>query len=313
MDYYIKYLKYKLKYINLSNQIGGNEHAAKLFFIRALEKDNGYITSILMNDLNLNLDKLKCPLSGNLEHNQKHSHITYNKSNPSLPLCENERIRPEQYEAIFNKIYKRINNNSTEVYYIIKSYINNTFGKPSSLENYGRYLNAIEKYNLLKKNDPTTKDINLINGLLELEEFISKNKDRIKILEDIENKGKPPPDLNIGKDDVKIILKNKNLTIYYPLTEAGSVYYGKDTIWCTAFLRESMFHFYNDKGPLYIIQSNTYPLLKFQLHKEYNQMMDGDDKDAPTTKILKAFNNDKDLSDWFDKMELNSTLDDRKK
>jgi hypothetical protein len=328
MNYYNKYIKYKLKYINLLNQSGGSEKTAKNLFIQALKKDNGNITTILMNDIVLKLDKKICPLRGNEAHETAFHHILYSDtvvvSNEddwetlfrAPVLCENEKIDPLLYETIFNKIYNSVGRNSKEIDYIIKSYINNTFGNPSSLENYGRYLDARTKYEILKRTNPTTKNIESINGLIELEKYIDSNKDTIESIEDKKIKDQLASDeqrllKKQGEKNVEIVLKNENITIYHPLTESGSRYYGRNTKWCTTSKDNCMFEDFNKRGALYIIQSNKNPRIKYQLHKETKQLMNPLDKKVTTSKVLRTLNNDTELYDWFGSMNLDKSIDDR--
>lgn len=130
-----------------------------------------------------------------------------------------------------NKLEKSIN-------WIIKSYLDNNFGVPSSFENIGRYKDCMLKYNKLIKNKYYIKSfnsdfdrilINDINGLVKLETYL--NNPLIKeILHKIDNKNitkkktkdKEKEKKDLGEKDVEIILDNNDVIIYHPTTENGS-------------------------------------------------------------------------------------------
>jgi len=134
MKLYNKYLKYKAKYINLQ---GGSKITAKNFFVKNITNNNSLL-NILINDITI-----------------KEQVTTY-------------------FSTLFDNIYKEIfNDNEKNIDWIIKSYLNNTFGSPSSFENVGRYKESYEKYTKLKnKFKEDIIDINNINGLVALEEYV---------------------------------------------------------------------------------------------------------------------------------------------
>lgn len=143
MNYYGKYLKYKSKYINLIKLIGAGKQSAMDMFLARFNDD---IKIILIND-------------------RSRGFINFD----AYPSKENT----EDLKSIFEQIYTKVDEDKKHIDWIIKSYINNTFGSPSSLENYGRFKDAILKYNILNVNIKGIKSITNINGLLELEDFIN--------------------------------------------------------------------------------------------------------------------------------------------
>jgi hypothetical protein len=272
MSFYKKYLKYKNKYLSLKNQFGSGEITAKNHFIKNM---NTNILAICKNDRILTFDKTK-PVYTEADYNE-----------------------------IFDEIYKSLNKDNKNIDWIIKSYMNNTFGSPSSVENYGRFLDAFEKYTLLKKNYKDTTLINEINGLLELEEFISSGESKTRLLEiDEKHRKKAGKKMvekskkELGHDDVEIILETDKVMVYRPTTEAGAKYYGRNTKWCTASDSNNMFNHYNSEGPLYIIQSKTDDMDKYQIHIESEQIMN--DKDEPISiEYLENHFSDKELNVWI--------------
>ena len=279
MLYYEKYIKYKLKYEHLKNQIGGGKQSALDLFLARFD-DN--VRTILLRDRErgfLNFDDIP--------------------SKENVPLLTN----------IFEQIYTKVNKDNKNIDWIIKSYINNTFGRPSSLENFGRFTQTLAKYKLLTTNIDRIKSIADINGLLELEDFIDYHTEyeyftcieakKTKQKRRDERNRKEGPIRNAGIDDKKVVLETDKIIIYVPLTEAGSKYYGQETTWCTTAAFYCQFDYYNSFGKLYIIQSKSDSKLKFQLHVEKDQLMDP--KDNPVTiDFVKGIFSDETLNNWLD-------------
>ena len=63
-----------------------------------------------------------------------------------------------------------------------------------------------------------------------------------------------------------IDLQTSKVIVYIPTTVAGSKYYGRNTQWCTASENDNMFNHYSNLSPLYIIQSVSTPIDKYQFH-----------------------------------------------
>ena len=189
-------------------------------------------------------------------------------------------------EDIFEQFYTKFGNDYSE--WVIKSYTSNTFGNPSSLENSGRFKDAITKYNILKENIKDLKPLASINGLLNLEDFLSSPEIEIQF-----------QDLTEGIDDKILLLETDKLKIIIPTTEAGAKYYGKKTKWCTASNEGNRFEYYNGLGPLYIIQSKTDNKTKFQLSVQDDQLMNI--KDNPVSiEFIKSVFKDDILNNWLD-------------
>jgi hypothetical protein len=237
MQYYKKYLKYKTKYLNL---IGAGKQTAKDIFMAAIRK---------------NLDKV-------------------------LPILKADREKgflqftdELNYEDIFEQIFLKTNSDKVNIDWIIKSYINNTFGIPSSLENFGRFIAAIKEYNYLKVNIKGIAideyagrkiiPINEIDGLVALEKYLDsdENKENVKLIEKKKEKQKKKEERNkkvelkkeeeikkfgkeIGEDDKNIELETDKVIVYTPTTKEGAIFYGKNTRWCTAAIENNMFDYY---------------------------------------------------------------------
>jgi hypothetical protein len=300
-DYQQKYLKYKEKYINLQKLFGGSKKTAQKYFQDEFIKNKDKVNTILKKDINLLKDS---------ELLKKDSEIIFNKIYDYL---NEHKIYENGKELDLNKY----------IDWIIKSYIYESFGAPNSLENFGRFKEAIQKYEILSnrlKTNPTLDDLDYyeaihqlkdtfvqldkIKGLIELENFIHHNYDILQLIEfkDYEKEKKKQEQILLkkrGEKDVNIILDTPKIIIYSPTSENGSKYYGRNTRWCTAAKENCMFNYYNEGGPLYIIQSKEDPKHKYQLHIEVKQVMDT--KDEPVSiKDIKLDFNDPELNRWLD-------------
>jgi hypothetical protein len=299
MNYYSKYLKYKMKYIKLQKSylIGGGKESAKLKFKKELKDPS-------------NLDVF----IRNLRRDERH--LT-NKEILSIP---------SDLDILFELFYKELlvkfdNKRSLDKYidFIIKSYLNNTFGSTSSLENENidRFKDAIRNYEILQSNPKfhpkpfILKRIDQFNGLT--------GSDSLEVYLALPEIQRTLNDINISKEKSKQasiaqkklreegetapIFSNENIEIYQPKTEIESKYYGRNTAWCTAGDKICEFNSYNDEGPLYIIINKSNPKIKYQLHVETNSLMDSSDKPVELKEILNtsedATESDKKLLTWL--------------
>jgi hypothetical protein len=292
MNYYIKYLKYKRKYLNL---IGAGKQTAKDIFMGAIRNNLNNVLPILKTD----------------------------REKGFLKFTDGPN-----YEDIFEQIFLKTNSDKVNIDWIIKSYINNTFGIPSSLENLGRFTAALKEYNHLKVNiKGIAKDeyagrkiipINQIDGLVALEKYLDsdENKQNVRLIEERKEKLKKKEERNkkvelkkeeeikkygkeIGEDDKIIELETDKVIVYTPTTKEGSIFYGKNTRWCTAAFENNMFDYYNGMGPMHIIQSKTDPKLKFQIHKANNELKDSADVEIAESVVKISIKDDK-LDEFFD-------------
>jgi len=248
-NYYDKYLKYKSKYIKLVKIIGGGKKQTLEMFIARFDN----ILSNLIKDRDRGFLSFEEPISK---------------------------------ENIFEQFYTKFGNDYID--WVIKSYTSNTFGNPSSLENSGRFKDAIIKYNILKENIKDLKPLASISGLLKLEEFLSSPEIEIQF-----------QDVTDGINDKILLLETDKIKIIVPTTEAGAKYYGKKTKWCTASNEENRFEYYNGLGPLYIIQSKTDNKTKFQLSVQDDQLMNIKD-DSVSIEFIKSVFKDDILNRWLD-------------
>jgi hypothetical protein len=302
LEYKEKYFKYKAKYLKLQLLLGGGEKTAKdLFFSKII---SGYqkVLEILQNDAYLSSQIELSNLPTQEQINNLISTVINHKD--KITKIENEM-------PIFNEIFNLIKDNVDDSFIdkLVNIYLSGNLGVPNSIENKGRFIEAM-KINKILKNNNKGFDINKIISLSILEDFITQNQG---ILEEIETKKKDKQEKKSihkqikedgeGEPNIEIILDKPNLKVYHPLTEAGAKYYGKHTRWCTASQNNNMFIYYNKKGPIYIIiiNPNSQNEVKFQIHLITNQIMNSEDKPV-TLEFIKDKANDSDLNDFLKKI-----------
>jgi hypothetical protein len=282
MFYKEKYLKYKTKYLKLQLLLGGSEKTAKDYYFSQLNNNYKDICNVFLAD-----DYLKTIINN-------HNLLLITKENP-----------------IFHKIFDIIKEDvdSSFIHLLCKIYLSGQLGVPNSIENKGRFIEAM-KINKILKNNNKGFDINKIISLSILEDFITQNQG---VLEEIETKKKDKQKKKLihkqikedgeGEPNIEIILDKHNLKVYHPLTEAGAKYYGKHTRWCTASQNNNMFSYYNEKGPIYIIiiNPNSQNEVKFQIHLITNQIMNSEDKPV-TLEFIITQANDSDLNYFIKKI-----------
>jgi hypothetical protein len=302
LEYKEKYFKYKAKYLKLQLLLGGGEKTAKdLFFSKII---SGYqkVLEILQNDAYLSSQIELSNLPTQEQINNLISTVINHKD--KITKIENEM-------PIFNEIFNLIKDNVDDSFIdkLVNIYLSGNLGVPNSIENKGRFIEAM-KINKILKNNNKGFDINKIISLSILEDFITQNQG---VLEEIETKKKDKQEKKSinkqikedgeGEPNIEIILDKPNLKVYHPLTEAGAKYYGKHTRWCTASQNNNMFSYYNKQGPIYIIiiNPNSQNEVKFQIHLRTYQIMNSEDSPV-TLEFIKDKANDSDLNDFLKKI-----------
>jgi hypothetical protein len=175
---YYKYLKYKRKYLELCNLIGGGEKTAKTYFVNQFlvspdlpvlpEEYDQYISmsdetiansidyANLSKEIRTNIKKIRENNKKTFMFNRLKGFIMNDITQISIVninLDNQNNNNKEELEIFFNLIYENLKtlfkNNSLlneQIDFIIYSYINNTFGISSSFENIGRFIEAINSY-----------------------------------------------------------------------------------------------------------------------------------------------------------------------
>jgi len=297
ISYEKKYIKYKLKYTKLKvlqlikSQQGGGIKSAQDYFYAQINKNYRDVYSIFNND----------------------NFLKDNISNFILPRIDEIVDKSTEELAsvpIFIDIFNFIESQVRDVKiidYTFNMYLNNGLGSPNTLENISILKNNIKKFNLLKdnkENDEKTLNKKTFPSLTKLKEYIdSKEANFIEIKErEDEKKIKKEDEIKkkeLGEAYVIVQLKTDKVIIYTPTTKNGSIYYGRNTKWCTtATDPENMFDTYNSQGPLYIIQSKYSNTDKYQLHFETESFENSAGKQVNLSDICDHFDDNK-LSEWI--------------
>ena len=130
MDYYHKYIKYKIKYTNLKKQFGGNGEKNILFACTTLHTD-----STLSKNFDVINQKINELLGGNSGGLKKNTYIVYNKTGY------------EKFDifAIDNDLMKKLESNN---YNIKKSYFDIRFIHVKDLVNFLREMTMRQGMNI---------------------------------------------------------------------------------------------------------------------------------------------------------------------
>lgn len=140
-------------------------------------------------------------------------------------------------------------------------------------------------------------DLNRFKSISELGAFLN-TLDKEQIMG--RTKGEMSNAVNSAANDATKLYEDERWLLVSPNTYEASVYWGKDTEWCTA-TRESdhWYEYYTKQGPLYINidkQNNT----KYQFHFESESYMDSDDCDIDRP-ILTNMGATDGLIKWYEK------------
>ncbi len=311
MSYHLKYLKYKEKYTALKNQIGGvKRHAIRKCILRLSQETATYNLFIE----NLRRDPLFTLPSMDLRIDSA------NRLAVLYTLCE----------SFYAKLLELFNENTGELNkydeFIINSYLNNTFGEPSSLENIGRFKDSIKKYNTLINykrllGSFELEPIDSFDGLIGFEDYLDRI-DAVDKLDSIEDqieitriaRMKDPEKRKKEEDTRARIIKERtagrteplfeteHVRVYTPQTELQAKFYGRGTRWCTAADNNNMFTHYKKRGEIYTIISKYTQRVKFQLHLEENELKNSKDEAVTIPVMLEHLNNDQVLLNWLEKI-----------
>ena len=325
---YLKYLKYKNKYLELKNQIGGKPKQIEQAFTNLKNFfTEGKDVQPMIDHMNTD-EELRRLVLGEASAAAAAVPVLHNFTSANT---KDDTILKKIFCAILSKIeqlyneekqydekcYDNINIKSEIKHYIIwiiNSYIRITIPNITTLTdvmkdiiNYNRHRHAgqpeikdLYGYQPSSSNhDPAT----FLKPLVSMFEMPSKQKT------------KEEKYLDLLKETC--ILDTTKLSIHIPRTKEESIKLGRDTRWCTAaHSKENMFEKYNIKGPLYIIIPK-YPAIpneKYQLlacddeiddKQEHDELKNKDNEDITPHDLLERFD-DKDFKKWFyDKFYVN--------
>lgn len=169
-------------------------------------------------------------------------------------------------------------------------------GGINNIEDFGKLGEFIKKHMALRasgyfKRNPEANnlygDLFKFKTLSDLGEFIIS----IRQEESISNneKDRQYEKKLFDSKEATLVYDDAEFKIVIPHTEEASIFFGKNTQWCTAATEsENLFDHYNDDGPLYIVL-NKKQNKRWQLHFQTNQFMDENDRHCtlePVTKFI---------------------------
>ncbi len=289
MNYYKQYIKYKIKYLRLKQNLeGGGLDSAKKYYISQLRKNYNFVRDILVNDRFL---------SNELPNLQT-----------ELPQQKPDNFDNPIFTDIFNKINEQVDKRCIDL--LCKIYLAGALGIPNSIENKGRLVYSIDLFNKIPVDKRDGININDFQTLRSLENYITCKREILQEIENKKNKKKASSEKQKklkeeGEDDVEILLDTPKVKVYHPTSEAGSKFYGRNTRWCTAAQTNCMFDHYNRQGPLFIIELQKRDaenfLIKYQIHFETNQIMDSRDNPVDINQLIKDIG-DIDFTNWLTQM-----------
>ena len=280
MSSYIKYLKYKNKYLELKNQIGGSIQSAydslkySESLIKIMNEDEELIEIIKDYITQANFlekkNKIFRAIISKIEKKEISIEIPL-KDLILSPITKNniDWIIQNYKKGTISKISELDTiNNSMEIYKFVQP-IFNKMGKEMKLINLidNKFLENIMTH-IIKPiiGDVTEKTI--IKELIELNEYIPKEN---------------------------IILDTPLFIIYTAKTEKESIILGNNTKWCTA-RKDAENAFCNYSIGLYIIISKQIPGEKYQLH--VTQFKDRRNENISGENLLNKFNS-QEFNIWF--------------
>jgi hypothetical protein len=188
----------------------------------------------------------------------------------------------------------------------VKFYLNGSMGNPNSIENFGRLVDGMNDFELLKANAKSLGDIDKtidsFTGLTGdtddyLEHFLNKQKYYVFLEEHDQQKHEDM--FAISEADKLIDISNEegSIVVYWLKTEAAAKYYGRGTKWCTAAKSNNQFKHYNKYGKIYMIQIDEKGKKthnekgkkshKYQIHVESDQFMNERDEPVDIDTFLK--------------------------
>lgn len=159
--------------------------------------------------------------------------------------------------------------------------------KQFKLEDASRVKKTIETFDKVKKK-LDVKDLNAYKTLNALYDAIEPHEGAE------EEVSKKQADKQIKTQETEVFLKEPDLLVLIPKSEAAACKYGAGTKWCTAADENNMFSHYDAQGKLYIIIAPTLPKKKvgdneyerkFQLHYQTDSFMDERDQPVGTADI----------------------------
>lgn len=212
-----------------------------------------------------------------------------------------------QFEILFS-IWNFINDTNGDdktIDLLINLYLNNSFGSPNSLSNMVLFKNIMNQIQFINNNSKFNngKKIEYYNfsSLDELSEEICSKQNIITEINEHKKQKKiksaEQKSIEKGSKDVNVILDNNKVIIYNPTTINGAKYYGRFTKWCTSANQNNMFDYYNNLGPLYIINDKKTGN-KYQFHFNEFEFRDQEDFEVSLLDVINKIDDDE-FKSWL--------------
>ena len=179
----------------------------------------------------------------------------------------------------------------------VKFYLNGSMGNPNSIENFGRLVNGMNDFELLKANAKSLgsidKTIDSFTGLTGYtDDYLEHFLDKQKYYDFLEKHDQQKYEDTFARSEADKLIDISNeegsIVVYWLKTEAAAKYYGRGTKWCTAAKSNNKFNDYNKYGKIYMIQIDEKGKKthnekekkphKYQIHVESDQFMNESDE-----------------------------------
>ena len=175
------------------------------------------------------------------------------------------------------------------VFWLLNRYVNNQISRWEDIPS--RAIPAIEKFDLLKKKPKLTpplptKDLNQIKSLKDLEDIVEKYQE--KDLASQTEKASAEEQHFYDTKQAILLHNDPQIKVVIPKTEEASMYFGRNTRWCTAAKNGNMFDDYNSQGPLYIVLIKS-KNERYQFHFEDEQFMDEKDEEINPNELADQY------------------------
>ena len=292
---YLKYLKYKNKYLELKNQIGGKKPPK---ITKAFDKLNNFFKNglnVLPVLAHMNTDDelkklvLNAPVLFTVDNTKDDTiikkifcAIIFKMRQTDVgEIPGEEKIVDIYNENCYDDDPMSINKDIIDnIDWIIDSYIKITIPNIETLKN---VMKDIKKYG------------NNYKELYGYEPLLQEHDPKI-FLKPLASILVPKPILKSNYEIIleeTLVLNTDKLSIHVPKTKEQSIKLGRNTKWCTAAdSATNMFETYNKDGSLYIIIPKV-PIReneKYQLHEKTIMYMDENDEPIKLTNLKERFN-----------------------
>ena len=187
-----------------------------------------------------------------------------------------------------------------------------------SVGKYGKWLLGLYKKDNPLNHDNVTETISQYDSLKNDRNYqIEKDINKFKSFDDMQSAIESVSSTELSarqkerelrtSKDYKIVYRDKDWTIYVPLSYAGSCTLGKGTSWCTAYSDDDRYYKeYTEDGPLYILINNNDKSKKYQFHFESKSYMNKNDREIDIGSFLSK---NPGVSDFFEKSNIYVTPD----